>query len=59
MVDQDIKDASNARDDYALQQSVIALLSQHALLGGIVGKAHGGDDMLRFDAAPELGASRA
>ncbi len=34
MVDQDIKDASNARDDYALQQSVIASLSQHALLGG-------------------------
>jgi GAF domain-containing protein len=34
MVDQDIKDASSARDDYALQQSVIASLSQHALLGG-------------------------
>src|SRR4029077_14514043 len=31
---QDIKDASSARDDYALQQSVIASLSQHALLGG-------------------------
>ena len=34
MIDQDIKDASSARDDYALQQSVIASLSQHALLGG-------------------------
>src|SRR5712671_3322004 len=34
MVDQDIKDANSARDDYALQQSVIASLSQHALLGG-------------------------
>jgi hypothetical protein len=34
MVEQDIKDASSARDDYALQQSVIASLSQHALLGG-------------------------
>ena len=28
------KNASSARDDYALQQSVIASLSQHALLGG-------------------------
>jgi hypothetical protein len=34
MVEQDIKNESNARDDYALQQSVIASLSQHALLGG-------------------------
>jgi hypothetical protein len=34
MVEQDIKNASSARDDYALQQSVIASLSQHALLGG-------------------------
>jgi GAF domain-containing protein len=33
MMDQDIKDASSARDDYALQQSVIASLSQQALLG--------------------------
>ena len=34
MVEQDIKKANSARDDYALQQSVIASLSQHALLGG-------------------------
>ncbi len=34
MVDQDIKDALIAREDYALQQSVVAALSQHALLGG-------------------------
>jgi PAS domain S-box-containing protein len=38
MVEQKIvkqgRDASNARDDYALQQSVIASLSQQALLGG-------------------------
>ena len=33
MVEQDIKDASRAREDYALQQSVIASLSQQALLG--------------------------
>ena len=34
MVDDGVKDISNARDDYALQQSVIASLSQHALVGG-------------------------
>jgi PAS domain S-box-containing protein len=34
MVDKDIKDASSARDEYALQQSIIASLSQQALLGG-------------------------
>ncbi|HVB79106.1 MAG TPA: PAS domain S-box protein [Candidatus Binataceae bacterium] len=34
MDDDDIKDLSNERDDYALQQSVIASLSQHALGGG-------------------------
>jgi PAS domain S-box-containing protein len=33
MVEQDIKGASRAREDYALQQSVIASLSQQALLG--------------------------
>ena len=34
MVDNNTKEPSSARDDYALQQSVIASLSQHALLGG-------------------------
>ena len=34
MVDNVVKDTSNPRDDYALQQSVIASLSQQALLGG-------------------------
>src|SRR5271167_2778775 len=32
MVD-NVNDAGNVRDDYALQQSAIALLSQHALVG--------------------------
>jgi PAS domain S-box-containing protein len=34
MVDNVVKEISNPRDDYALQQSVIASLSQQALLGG-------------------------
>ena len=34
IVEQDINDPSSARADYALQQSVIASLSQQALLGG-------------------------
>ena len=34
MVDDGVKDFCNAREDYALQQSVIASLSQHALVGG-------------------------
>jgi hypothetical protein len=34
MADDDIKDVRNARGDYALQQSIIASLSQHALVGG-------------------------
>ncbi len=33
MVDDELKEISNARDDYALQQSVIASLSQRALIG--------------------------
>jgi len=33
MVDNGIKETVDAREDYALQQSVIALLSQHALIG--------------------------
>ncbi len=34
MIDNRTKDPGDARDDYALQQSVIASLSQHALVGG-------------------------
>lgn len=34
MADSNAKEADNARDDYALQQSVVASLSQQALLGG-------------------------
>jgi GAF domain-containing protein len=46
MVDNGIKDPGNARDDYALQQSVIASLSQHALVGT--------DLQLLFDEATRL-----
>jgi hypothetical protein len=38
VVDNELKNAGNGCEDYALQQSVIASLSQQALVGGGLGQ---------------------